>query len=190
MSTLLLEDAWTVPCPNILNLDVGLPEIMSVPFEAVHVDHTELTRSSSGNKYIISFIDRATGWPEMKAVRDNAAASTAKALVELIVARHGVPKFLISDRGGAFISDLLKEFSLRCGFSQNFTTAYHPQSNGVVERRNRVIKEMLRTFCSRSPKKWDLFLHAFLFAIRNSPREGLPYSRARSSYSFGSHVVP
>src|SRR4051794_23083431 len=46
----------------------------------------------------------------------------------------------------------------------------------MVERRNRVIKAMLIIFCEANPKQWDQFLGAFLFAIRNAPREGLPYS--------------
>jgi len=127
---------------------------------------------------LLVIVDRATCWIEAKPVKTLDAKETAQALVELIVERHGVPKVIVSDRGGAYNSELLAEVARLCGFKQSFCSAYNPQSNGFVERRNQILKKMLRVFCLDCPRKWDQSLGSILFAMRTCPLERVGYSPA------------
>ena len=56
---------------------------------------------------------------------------------------------LQSDNGRAFVGDLTKELMKRSHIAQAHSTTYHPQTNGLVERQNRTLANMLRVHCSR-----------------------------------------
>ena len=102
---------------------------------------------------------------------DQSALTIAKLLVEHIISRHGVPSELLSDRGPAFLSNLLKEVYKLMGIKKTNTTAYYPQTDGLVERFNRTLTDMLAKTVEKSGKDWDLRLPYVLFAYRSSPQE-------------------
>ena len=75
------------------------------PFHRVGVDVLKLPLTYDGNTYAVVFMDYFTKWPEVFAVRPNQQATTiARSLVEEVIARHGVPEQLLSDRGSNFLS--------------------------------------------------------------------------------------
>ena len=63
-----------------------------------------------------------------------------------------------SDNGKAFVGDLTKELMKRSHIAQAHSTTYHPQTNGLVERQNRKLVNMLRVYCSRYMTDWDKYL--------------------------------
>ena len=63
-----------------------------------------------------------------------------------------------SDNGKAFVGDLTKELMKRSHIAQAHSTTYHPQTNGLVERQNRTLFNMLRVYCSRYMTDWDKYL--------------------------------
>ena len=65
----------------------------------------------TGNKYIIVATDYCTKWVEAKALRDNTAASTAKFVYEHLWCRYGCPIELVSDQGGQFINQIIRELT-------------------------------------------------------------------------------
>ena len=81
-------------------------------------------------------MDYLTKWPEVFAVPIQTEATIACLLVEEIVSHHGVPTEILSDRGKAFLSSLMKEVVKLLGIHQCNTTAYHPQTDGLVESPN------------------------------------------------------
>ena len=76
-------------------------------------------------------------------MKNQSAATTATLLVEQIVSRHGVPAEILYDRRKAFLSELFKEVERLLGFHKVNTTAYHPQTDGLVEKFNRTLIAML-----------------------------------------------
>ncbi len=86
-----------------------VPIPVAGPFDRVGVDVIKFTMSASGNQYAVVFVDYLTKWPEVFATKDQSALTIARLLVEHIIARHGVPAELLSDRGKAFLSKLLHE---------------------------------------------------------------------------------
>ena len=89
-------------------------------------------------------IDRFSRWPEAIPLSDTTAASCAQALVFHWIARFGTPLHMSSDRGPQFTSQLWTSISRLLGTQLHHTTAYHPQSNGLVERFHRHLKSALR----------------------------------------------
>ena len=81
------------------------------------------------------------------------------------VSRFGTPLELITDRARQFQSNLFEQLSKSLGFIKLRTTAYHPMSNGLLERQHRTLKTMLR--CHKGD--WITALPLVLFAMRATP---------------------
>ena len=136
-------------------------------FDRVGVDVLQLPKTTKGNKYAIVFVDYLTKWPEVFATSDQSAITIASLLVEHIVPRHGVPTELLSDRGRAFLSKLMTEVYKLLGIHKSNTTAYHPQTDGLVERFNRTLIDMLAKTSNQNGTDWDDRLPYVLFAYRS-----------------------
>ena len=65
--------------------------------------------SNAGNRYIVVFSDYLTKWVEAFAIKSQDAATIARLLLDEVIARHGAPRTLLSDRGKNFLSALIKE---------------------------------------------------------------------------------
>ena len=141
------------------------------PFDRVGVDVVQFAKPQNGNTYAVVFVDYLTKWPEVFSTPDQSALTIAKLLVEHIISRHGVPRELLSDRGAAFLSRLLKEVCVLMGIKKANTTAYHPQTDGLVERFNQTLTDMLAKTVEQDGKNWDVRLPYVLFAHRTSPQE-------------------
>ena len=142
--------SWSKSCLVCATRHVGRPTkpyltpiSVGGPFDRVGVDVLQLPKSSKGNQYAVVFIDYLTKWPEVYATKDQTSVTIAKLLVEKIVSRHGVPSQLLSDRGAAFLSGLMQELYRLLGVHKVNTTAYHPQTDGLVERFHRTLVQML-----------------------------------------------
>ncbi|XP_069993527.1 uncharacterized protein [Penaeus vannamei] len=81
-----------------------------------------------------------------------------------------------SDRGSNFTSELFSKVLQELGIKQTLSTAYHPESQGALERWHQTLKSMLRKFCLENQKCWDEGLPYMLFAIRETPQETLGFS--------------
>ena len=86
-----------------------MPIPIKGPFHRVAVDVLQLPLTSSGNRYIVVFMDYLTKWVEAFPTSDQQATTIAELLVEHIICRHGVPNELLSDRGTNFLSDIILE---------------------------------------------------------------------------------
>lgn len=124
-----------------------------------------------GNRYVVVFTEYLTKWPEIFAVKSIDADTIAKLLVNEIIPRHGAPRTLLSDRGSNFLSQLVSEVCKLYSIKKLNTTAYHPQTDGLVERMNSTLCQTLSMFVSKNQKDWDVFIPAALFAFRTSPSE-------------------
>ena len=148
------------------------PKLMLIPvggpFDRVGVDILQLPKSSRGHQYAVMFVDYLTKWPEVFPARDQSALTIAKLLVERVICRHGVPTELLSNRGANFLSGLLKEMYMLLGIKKTNTTAYHPQTDGLVERFNHTLLDMLAKTTDGTGRDWDIQLLYVLFAYCSS----------------------
>ncbi|KAL4015479.1 hypothetical protein IC575_023063 [Cucumis melo] len=85
-----------------------------------------------------------------------------------IVRLHGVPVSIISDRDARFTSKFWKGLQLALGTRLDFSTAFHPQTDGQTERLNQILEDMLRACVLEFSGSWDSRLHLMEFAYNNS----------------------
>jgi transposase InsO family protein len=106
-------------------------------FAHLHVDLVGPLPPSRGHTYLFTIIDRTSRWPEAIPLASITAADCARALFAGWVSRFGVPATITSDRGAQFTSALWAGLCSLLNIQHSPTTAYHPQSNGLVERFHR-----------------------------------------------------
>jgi len=127
-----------------------------------------LPKTKRGNIGIVTFMDHKTKWPEAFAIPDMTAATVGDLYNTEIICRYSAPEQISSDRGPQFVSELIQEINRRLSIEQRTTTAYHPQSNGMVERFNGTLQKMLSAYVSSHQKDWDEYLPYVLGAYRFS----------------------
>ena len=81
----------------------------------------------------------------------------ARVFISEIVRLHGVPKRIIFDRGLVFIGRFWMSFQKALGTQLNFSTVYHPETNGQTERMNQTLEDMLRMYVMDQQKRWEEF---------------------------------
>jgi hypothetical protein len=139
------------------------------PFELVGVDFLGPFPTSRNNKrYVIVAVDYLTRYAETKAVDVADSEVVATFFLNRIVLRHGAPRFLLSDRGRQFISRMTNEVIRLCNSIHRTTTAYHPQCNGLTERFNHTLTDMLAMYVNGSHTNWDSILPFVTFAYNTS----------------------
>ena len=117
------------------------------------------------------FIDYLTKWVEAFAVADQTAETIARLFVEGVVCRHGAPQELLSDRGANFLSDLVSEVCKLFDVKKLNTSGYHQQTNGLCERFNSTLIQMLAKAGDRFGQDWDKHLPYVLYAYRVSVQD-------------------
>ncbi|GFS66238.1 retrovirus-related Pol polyprotein from transposon 412 [Trichonephila clavipes] len=113
---------------------------VGVPFERIAFDTLGLLpRSSDGNNNILVMMYYFTKCPEAFPISDQEASTVAEVLVQHWISRYGVPLQLHFDQGKNFDSAVCKGLCEILSIDKTRTTALHPQSDGMVERFNRII---------------------------------------------------
>ena len=114
--------------------------------------------TSSGKKYILVIIDIHSHFVVTTSMEDQLAVTVATAFCAAWVAYFGPPLRLLSDNGPNFSSELFHEMLNLLEIRGVRTSPYNPRGNGMVERFNRTMAEMLSKFCDERQTDWDLFL--------------------------------
>ena len=149
-------------------------------FDAVHVDLVGPLPPSQGSRYLLTCIDRYTRWTEAIPLTNITAEACAQALMEGWIARFGLPSSITSDRGRQFESNLWNSLMHLLGIRHNRTTAYHPQTNGIVERFHRHLKTSLKARLKST--NWREELPIVMLGIRTAVKEDLQCSPAELVY--------
>ena len=149
-------------------------------FGDIHVDLVGPFPPSEGCTYLFTIIDRFTRWPEAVPIQNAEATTYARALLRTWIARFGVPDSITSDQGPQFTSGLWRELHNVLGCSNKHTTAYHPQSNGMVERFHRSLKAALKA--RLLAPGWMDELPIVLLGIRSTWKEDLDAAPALLTY--------
>lgn len=147
------------------------------PFEQIFLDIVgPLPKTKNGNNYILTIQDDLTKTFIAKAIPEASAETTCKAFMEIGICVYGVPKKLVTDRGTNFTSKLFEHLCKLLRVEQVQTSAYHPQSNGALERCHRTLKEYLRSYVCENLNDWDDYLSQFCFTYNTSAHSSTGYS--------------
>jgi hypothetical protein len=88
----------------------------------------------------------------------------------------------VSDRDLKFTSNFWKGLFKGFGTNLNFSTTYHPEFDGQIERVNRVIEDMLRMYVMDKPSRWEDYLHLVEFDYNNGYHVSLKMSPFEALY--------
>ena len=106
---------------------------------------TDLPMSAGNKDTVLTIVDKATRMVHLVPCRKNiTAVATAQLLWKNVVKLHGVPRAIYSDRGPQFTANSWQELWRLTGTNLKYSSAYHPQTQGVVERMNAVVSQTLR----------------------------------------------
>jgi hypothetical protein len=139
------------------------------PFSRWHVDVIGpfTVQSTLGNKYVVVAQDAFSKWPEAKPISACTTEAITSWIDTAIIQRFGLPDEIMSDQGSQFQSREFKRFAETKGFKSIESAPYHHQTNGVVERFNRTLEQMIRTTCDET-NKWDQVVDQCLFSYRTT----------------------
>ena len=154
-------------------------------FDHVNLDLVGPLPPSEGHTYLLTMIDRFSRWVEAIPISNMSASTCAEAFIRHWISRFGVPLAVTTDRGAQFTSALWQELQRVLGVASMHTTAYHPQSNGMIERFHRTLKERLMARAQSDPA-WTQHLPLVLLGVRTSLREDSGTSPAELLY--GAHL--
>ena len=152
------------PAPKPVPLQ---PVISSKPWEFVAVDILKVPMSTRGNQYLLVVQDHFSKWPFAKAIPDQKAERIVNILKDDVFTLVGPPRRLHSDQGQNFESRILGNLCKAFGVEKSHATPYHPMGNGLVERMNRSLLTLLRTYVDRV-EDWEAHLQLLLFVYRTT----------------------
>ena len=163
------------PRATVRNPLVPMP-IIETPFDRIALDIVgPLPKTSRGHRYILVLVDYATRYPEALPLRAATAKAVARELM-LLFSRVGIAKEVLTDQGSCFMSRVMKELLRLLQVKQLRTSVYHPQTDGLVERFNKTLKQMLKKAMDLDGKNWDQLLPHVLFAVREVPQASTGFS--------------
>ena len=146
-------------------------------FERVHLDLIgPLPRSSDGNVHIVHVVDSATKFTVAVAVPNKEAETIARAIVQEVILRYGVPASIVTDQARELTGKLNQELCLLLGIARRTTSPYHPAANGQVERKNGILMGILRMLTNEEQSDWDQMLPYAVFAMNTATPRGLTHS--------------
>ncbi len=162
--------AWAKACLGCQQAKVHRHvQVPSRHFSHIHVDLVGPLPASKGFTYLFTIIDRTSRWPEAIPIAATTTVDCANALFQGWVSRFGVPAVITSDCGAQFTSSLWAALCSLLNIQHNQATAYHPQSNGRVERFHRRLKDALRARCAAA--NWVDHLPWVLLGFRAAARK-------------------
>lgn len=150
-------------------------------FSHIHTDIVgPLPITADNYRYLVTIIDRQTGWPEAFPVKEITAEVIAKTIFEGWIVRFGCPSLITSDQGTQYESKIFANLAKLLGIDKIRTTPYHPQSNGAVERWHRSLKVALRARLEHGG--WVDELPIVLLGLRAAARQDTGVSAAEMTY--------
>uniref|UniRef100_A0A131YNJ2 Tick transposon n=1 Tax=Rhipicephalus appendiculatus TaxID=34631 RepID=A0A131YNJ2_RHIAP len=156
-------------CQPGLLTPIPLPDTI---FNTIGIDHVgPLPTTTAGNRYIVVAVDHLSKFVEVAAVPSLAAGFVIKFLRDRFEWKHGLPKKIISDRATTYRSRELRSYLRNAGVEHHFTSAYHPQANGLTERYNQNLLARLVPYCKNNKPNeadWDDHLQAAAYAINTA----------------------
>ncbi len=146
--------------------ELGSLPMPEQPFEYIMADYFGPV-NIGGKRFILVVLDALSRFVEL-AVTDTADSATTISVLEPLFHRYGAPRVLQTDGGSHFDSVVVKRFLDKYGVHHHVTTPYNPQSNGMIERRMRIILTHLRIILTPHFAKWPMVVSIIAYHINTT----------------------
>lgn len=151
--------------------------VVGEPFEHVLVDCARpLPKTKTGTQYMLTIMCIAARFPEAIPLQKITASAITKALTKFSTI-FGLPK-VVQTEGTNFLPSTFRQTLQSLGITHSVSSAYHPESQGALERWHQTLKSMLSKYCHETRKNWDEGVPFALFAISDAKQESLGFSPA------------
>lgn len=176
-------EQWVKKCDRCLrrksdtNIRAPLVNVITTyPLELVCMDFLTVEPSKGGIANILVITDHFTKLALAIPTKNQTAKTTAEAFFENFIVHYGIPTRIHSDQGGNFESNVIRELCELFGIQKSRTTPYHPSGNGISERYNRTLLNMLGTLDPRKKPDWKKHLPSLVYAYNCTKHETTKYS--------------
>lgn len=156
---------------------MGARDDVSAPLQVYVADYIgKLKESTSGNKYILVIMDWATRYTRLFAT-SVADGETSIACMEQMFMMFGYPREMQFDGGWHLDCKAVRDYLKEKGVKLHVSTPYHPQSNGVVERLNKVVLDAVRAEVGGARlDEWDKELAAVQLSVNTAVNRSIGVS--------------
>ena len=148
----------------------------SQPMELVCIDFLKLEKSKGGIENVLVVTDHFTKYAQAYPTTNQTARTSAKVLFERFFVHYGFPSRIHSDQGRNFESKLIEELCHLTGTQKSQTTPYHPMGNGLAERFNSTLINMLGTLEPHQKVDWKSHVGAMVHAYNCTKHDTTGYS--------------
>jgi hypothetical protein len=169
----------------------GLLQNLQLPqekWQEVMIDFiVKFPNTAQGNNCIMTVVDRATKMVHLVPCKETMTARDVATLYwSRIGSLHGVPKAIHSDRDVRFTGSFWRALWRNLGTDLRFSTAFHPQTQGLVERTNQTVEQVLRYLIHQmnEVREWDLLLPTVEFILNSYPNRSTGYSPFFLNYGY------
>ncbi|EIW72393.1 hypothetical protein TREMEDRAFT_26078 [Tremella mesenterica DSM 1558] len=160
-------------------------EVATKPWSSISMDFIEELPNSHGYNSILVVVDRLTKWAIfIPTTTKLTAAGLSELIMDYVVAQHGLPENIVSDRGSKFTSKFWKNLTDSLGIRLHLSTAYHPQTDGQTERTNQSLELYLRIFTSYQQNDWSKLLARASFAYNNTHHSAINKTPFYANYGY------
>lgn len=154
------------------------------PLSYVAMDHKKLPLSPEGFQFLLVIVDLFTSYIVLVPVKSESAKDTANALMQFWIGIFGLPEKLLSDNGSAFKNKLMTELSQSLGFKKQFTTSYHPCTDGKAEKVVQIASETLAMICHDEVTAWPQACPIVQYSYNSSLHGTMKLSPAEALFGF------
>ena len=146
------------------------------PFSHVLIDCVgPLPKTKLNNQYLLTIMCKFTRFPEAIPLRNIKGPKIVESLIKFFTF-VGLPASLQSDQGSNFMSNIMQQVLYQLGIKQYKSSAYHPESQGAIERFHQMLKNLMRAYCFEFKLDWDQGIHLLLYTVREAVQESLGVS--------------
>ena len=154
------------------------------PWQLIGVDLIGPLPLSQGKDMILNIVDHYTKQIHLFPVTSQITADgVASIYFDHVLPLHRIPQKIVSDRGPQFAARSMRALYKQLGIDTGLTTAYHPQANGQVERKNQEVKAYLRLFIGKRQDDWVDLLPTAEFVVNSRLNSATGHTPFKLLYS-------
>lgn len=135
-----------------------------------------LPQTENDNKYILTCQDNLSKYVIVIPIKNQTVEEVTDAFVNKVILIYGIPNYIVTDQGTNFMSDMFKKICKLFKIEKIHTAAYHPESNGALERTHKTLVTYLRCFCDPKTPDWDKWLPFASFTYNTTPHTSTKFS--------------
>ncbi|MCO5555239.1 hypothetical protein L7F22_008783 [Adiantum nelumboides] len=156
-----------LPIPDKPWESIAMDFIFDLP--RTQTGNDDLPKTQNGNDAIWTIVDRSSKQAHFIPVKKTTKADhMARIFLAQIFRHHGMPKTIISDRDPRMTSNFWRALFVNLGTRLDFSSAYHPETDGQSETVNSTVLDLLKCYVSDKQTEWEKYLPLVEFAYNNT----------------------